>query len=95
MYIPCYAFFKSFKIDNIKIGSFKSSKIENATSKNLNDEEQGLSENEEFDSLKCYIPPTINFFFFSIFESCYYLTTFCQKIFQITTMMKNDQKCRF
>ena len=63
MYIPCYAFFKSFKIDNIKIESFKISKIENATSKNLNEEEQGLSENEEFDSLKCYI---LLIFFFNI-----------------------------
>ena len=62
-------------------------------SKNLNEEEQGVSENTEFDSFEMLY--SSDYYFFSIFESCYYLTTFCQKIFQITTMMKNDQKCRF
>ena len=88
MYIPCYAFFKSFKIDNIKIESFKSSKIENATSKNLNEEEQGLSENEEFDSLKCYI---LLIFFFNIWVmllSDYILS-------ENFSNNHHDEKCRF
>ena len=88
MYIPCYAFFKSFKIGNIKIESFKSSKIENATSKNLNEEEQGLSENEEFDSLKCYI---LLIFFFNIWVmllSDYILS-------ENFSNNHHDEKCRF
>ena len=88
MHIPCYAFFKSFKIDNIKIESFKSSKIENATSKNLNEEEQGLSENEEFDSLKCYI---LLIFFFNIWVmllSDYILS-------ENFSNNHHDEKCRF
>ena len=88
MYIPCYAFFKSFKIDNIKIESFKISKIENATSKNLNEEEQGLSENEEFDSLKCYI---LLIFFFNIWVmllSDYILS-------ENFSNNHHDEKCRF
>ena len=88
MHIPCYAFFKSFKIDNIKIESFKISKIENATSKNLNEEEQGLSENEEFDSLKCYI---LLIFFFNIWVmllSDYILS-------ENFSNNHHDEKCRF
>ena len=88
MHIPCYAFFKSFKIDNIKTESFKSSKIENASSKNLNEEEQGLSENEEFDSLKCYI---LLIFFFNIWVmllSDYILS-------ENFSNNHHDEKCRF